>query len=140
MELFHALYAKSQCFVIRYAEQFSMAWSMFFKLGFGPPDIFFFARYKHDTYFLLPFRKHMTWLDSAECTGFFFFFNRTSLLLRRSDEPHKWRNRCLQRQPIFVEVLSESFLCLAKLIFFCYSRSWFNYTYLAFKSPLKVCG
>ena len=112
LELFHALYATSGCFVIRYAEQFSVAWSMFFKLGFGHPDIFFFARYQHDTYFLLPFRKHLTWLDSAgvqdstECAGF-FFFSRTSLLLRRSDEPHKWRNRCLQRQPIFVEVLSE---------------------------------
>lgn len=82
LELFHALYATSGCFVIRYAEQFSVAWSMFFKLGFGHPDIFFFARYQHDTYFLLPFRKHLTWLDSAgvqdstECAGFFFSAER----------------------------------------------------------------
>ena len=85
LELFHALYATSECFVIRYAEQFSMAWFMFFKFGFGHPDIFFFARYQHDTYFLLPFRKHLTWLDSAgvldstECAGV-FFFSRTSLI------------------------------------------------------------
>ena len=43
------IYATSECFVIRYAEQLSMAWSMFFKLGFGHPDIFFFARYHYKT-------------------------------------------------------------------------------------------
>lgn len=102
-----------------------MAWSMFFKLGFGHPDIFFFARYHYqDTYVLLPLCKHLTWLDSAgvldstECAGFFFQQNAFNLLLRLSDEPHKWRNRCLRRQPIFVEVLSGSCLCLAELIVF----------------------